>query len=83
MTNPNLYETFTARDLVPITPNDNADLAIHARAIRCAGTGGTLRIVTGAGNLRNTTIATGEILLVQAVRVHSSGTTATSLEAMT
>jgi hypothetical protein len=83
MTNKNLYETFTARDLPPITPSDSTDLPVAARAIRCIGTGGTLRITTGAGAVRNTIIATGEKLECQVVRVHSTGTTATGLEAMT
>ena len=83
MTNENLYETFTARDLPPVTPSDTVDLPVTARAIRCKGTGGTLRITTGAGFVRDTSISTGENLIVQVVRVHSTGTTATGLEAMT
>ena len=73
-----------AFDLVPITPNDSTDLVTAARAIRCQPTGsaGTLRITTQAGEVRNTSIAAGEVLTVVVVRVHATGTTATSLEAM-
>lgn len=73
-----------ATDLVPITPSDSADLPVAARSIRCDPTGasGTLRITTMAGELRNTPIAAGEVLLVAVKRVHSTGTAATLLEAM-
>lgn len=74
--------TATAFDLVPITPDNNNDLPTAARAIRCTGQGGTLRITTMAGNVRNTVIAANEVLGVAAVRVHSTGTTATLLEAL-
>lgn len=80
--NANSLEQFTALDLVPVTPDDNEDLALSARAIRCVGTGGTLRITTTSGQVRNTSISDGEVLLVQTNRVHSTGTTATNLEAM-
>lgn len=82
MSNPDLFSNFTARDLPPITPNDSEDLAVWARAIRCNGTGGTLRITTMAGQVRNTNIAAGGELMVQVKRVHATGTTATGLEAM-
>ena len=80
--NPDKWNTFTAQDLVPITPSDSTDLSIWARAIRCRGSGGTLRITTISGQVRNTTIDSGEVLLVGARRVHSTGTAATTLEAM-
>ncbi len=71
-----------AVDLVPVTPNDGADLAFVARAIRCKPTGaaGTLRFTAYSGQVRNTDIAVGEVLLVFAKRIHQSGTTATGLE---
>lgn len=80
-----LDATFTAIDIVPITPDDENDLAIPARGIRCKptnGEAGTLRITAWNGQVRNTEIALGETLVVYAVRVHSSGTTATGLEAL-
>lgn len=72
-----------APDLVPITPNNDADLPTPARAIRCRGDGtaGTVRITTLTGQVRNTYIAAGETLLVVAFRVHATGTSATGLEA--
>lgn len=79
--NANILEQFTALDLVPVTPDDANDLALSARAIR-VGTGGTLRITTASGQVRNTTVTDGEVLLVQVNRVHATGTTATNLEAM-
>ena len=71
-------------DLVPITPNDDADLAVTARAIRCKpnGAAGTLRITTVSGAVRNTYINAGEVLAVAVARVHSTGTAATGLEAL-
>lgn len=79
-----LDATSPAMDLVPIVPNDSTDLARTARAIRCqpTGTAGTLRYVSFAGEIRNTSIDVGESLPVIAIRVHSTGTTATGLEAM-
>lgn len=77
--------TMTALDIVPVVPSDTVDLAIEARAIRCrpeSGAGGTLRITTYQGNVRDTEIATGEMLVVGVVRVHLTGTTATGLEAV-
>lgn len=74
-----------ATDLVPIAPSDANDLAVPARAIRCkpsSGTAGTLRFTAHNGQVRNTEIAVGEVLLVFATKVHSTGTTADGLEAM-
>lgn len=81
MNNPDATNTFTARDLVPVTPSDTVDLAISARALRIQ-TGGTLRITTAAGNVRNTNVVNGDELRVQVVRVHATGTTATGIEAL-
>jgi hypothetical protein len=79
----NLGAEAPGRDLVPITPNDAADLAVTARAVRCRpdGDAGSLRITTLTGVVRDTFIGAGETLLVAAVRVHQTGTTATDLEA--
>lgn len=74
-------QTFTALDLVPVTPNDDADLAIPARALRI-GTAGTLRITTYTGEVRNTNVREGELLPCFVLRVHADGTTATGIEAM-
>jgi hypothetical protein len=82
MSNPDKWNTFTAQDLAPIAPSDSADLPIWARAIRCRGNAGTLRITTISGQVRDTSIDFGEVLLVGARRVHATGTTATTLEAL-
>ncbi len=79
--NPDQSSQFTALDLVPVTPSDSVDLLVNARAIRAQGAG-TLRLTTISGNLRNTNIAAGEVLLVGASRIHAAGTTATGIEAM-
>ena len=73
-----------AIDLVPVAPDDATDLPTPARAVRCRpdGAAGTLRVTTAAGEVRNTHIAVGEILTVQVLRVHNTGTTATNLEAI-
>lgn len=81
MSNPDQFNTFTAIDLVPVTPNDSTDLAVFARGLRIA-TGGTLRITTLNGNVRNTNVKDGEVLLCASRRVHATGTTATGIEAM-
>lgn len=84
--NPNLGGNFgigaPAMDLVPVTPSDSTDLVVTGRAIRCqpAGTAGTLRFTAWNGQIRNTSIAAGELLVVAVVRVHATGTTATGLE---
>lgn len=75
----------TGDDIVPIAPNDSSDLATPARAIRCkptTGQSGTIRVTTGAGAIRNTEITQGETLNVFVTRVHTTGTTATGLEAI-
>ena len=76
------YIPAPAQDLIPVTPNDSADLATYARALRI-GAGGTLRITTAAGNVRNTNVIANEVLQVSVRRVHATGTTATGIEAMT
>lgn len=77
-------DSFVGVDLIPVSPDDDNDLTIPCRAIRCSpgGGAGTLRVTTKAGVVRNTSIALGETLMLFVVRVHSSGTTATGLEAL-
>lgn len=81
MTNPNISSTFSALDLVPVTPSDSVNLTVAARALRI-GTGGTLRITTLSGIVRNTNVGDGEMFIVGVLRVHATGTTATGIEAM-
>ena len=82
MNNPDIFNTMVGLDLVPVTPSDTVDLARSARAIRCVGTAGTLRFDTIAGETRNTSIGANEVLMVGATRIHATGTTATSIEAI-
>lgn len=63
-------------DLIPVTPNDNADVAAH-RCIYIA-TGGDLSFVTLGGATRTVTLAAGWHPLVVA-RIRSTGTTATGI----
>lgn len=74
--------TSTGRDLIPVTPNDGADLEVAARGIRCRpdGVAGALRITTWTGEVRDTYIDAGESLIVAVIRVHDTGTDATKLE---
>lgn len=83
-TNPFNRGLNVASDLVPVTPNDNTDLAEPGRAIRCRpdGAAGTLRFSNNAGVVRNTYIDAGETILVAVTRVHATGTTATNLEVL-
>lgn len=83
-TNPFNRGLNVAYDLVPVTPNDDTDLAEPGRAIRCRpdGAAGTLRFRTNQGTVRNTYIDAGETILVAVTRVHAAGTTATNLEVL-
>ena len=77
-------ETASALDLIPITPNDSADLATPVRAIRCKnnGTAGNVKFVSFMGNTRTTDIATGETIVVYATKVFATDTTAVGLEGL-
>ena len=79
--NPENIDIFVAIDIVPVTPNDSIDLPNPARAIR-ATVGGTIRITSYRGFVRNTRISANEVLQVYASRIHATGTTATGLEAL-
>lgn len=73
--------TNCADDAFPITPSDSADLAVMTRALRVSatGTGGTVRVVTRAGNTRDLPIAAGEEWNIRVSRVLATGTTATGI----
>lgn len=75
-------QTIVALDLIPVTPSDTEDLPVPARALRIR-TGGTLRVTTYTGAVRDTEVADGELLLLFTTRVHASGTSAAGIEAMT
>jgi len=78
---PVISDSNPAKDIIPAVPSDTT--TIVARGVRCkslTGVAGTLRITTSAGNVRNTEIDVGEILLINITRIHATGTTATGLE---
>lgn len=77
----NQSDTFSASDVLTVTPSDTVDLPWIARGIR-ARVGGDIRITSGVGIVRNTFIGDGELLPVAATRIHATGTTATGLEAL-
>lgn len=66
-----------AGDLIPITPNDGADVPI-LRALYIEGAG-SLRVTTAKGELRNLTVPAFFLLPVGVTRVHATGTTATGI----
>lgn len=73
--------TGLARDVVPVTPDDDADIIAGAVAlgIVCKGNAGDVVIVTVEGSERTYPIAAEEILPVGVSRVKSTGTTATAI----
>lgn len=77
----NQSDTFSAADVLPVTPSNTVDLPFIARAIR-ARAGGDIRITSGAGIVRDTFIGDGELLPVAVTRIHATGTTATGIEAL-
>jgi hypothetical protein len=70
-----------ASDVFPITPDDDADLAVATRAIR-ADTGGVVVLVAMAGPERTCRFTDGETRAIRATRIKATGTTATGLEGM-
>lgn len=73
--------TGLARDVLPVTPNDSADIVAGAVAlgITCKTAAGDVAIVTVAGEDRVYPITLGEVLPVGISRVKDTGTTATGL----
>lgn len=73
-----------ASDIVPVTPDNNADLVDAAFALRISPTGsaGNVRVVTSRGQTRNIEMRVGEVLPVQVTRILLTGTTANGIEAL-
>jgi hypothetical protein len=71
-----------AHDIVPVTPNDGADLPDVAVALYVE-TAGTLRVTTVSGNTRDLSVADFAIVPVGITRVHATGTSATGIHAYT
>ncbi len=70
-----------ATDALPVTPNDATDLP-HVALGLYVETGGTISMVTVAGQTRIVAVADFSILPVGVRRVRSTGTTATGLHAL-
>ena len=71
------FVAFTAQDVFPITPNDSADLPIHAQAI-LVGVAGDIKIVTPKGETRTFPVFAGWNP-VSTNKVFATGTTATGI----
>lgn len=77
--------TFTGVDVLNLDSekSDTARLSHAIRAIRCkpnTGVAGDVKLVTLAGNTVTTEITAGEFLELGALKIFSTGTTATGLE---
>ena len=70
-----------ARRLLPVTPDDNVDLAELPRAL-WIGVGGTISIIAADDSAAVTLTVAGGLLPVRAKRVRASGTTATGIAAL-
>lgn len=73
-------------DVYRVTPSDSADLPVAARKLRAAGAG-TIAVYTRASaagpTARTLTFTAGETQEVRVIRVLSTGTTATTIDAYT
>lgn len=69
-----------ALDLVPVIPDDSADLTDVATALYVE-TGGQLRLLTVAGGDRTVAVGDMSILPVGTARVFATGTTASGIHA--
>ncbi len=70
-----------ARDLIPVTPDDNTDLAITAVSLYIE-TGGTLALITEAGQAREVVVPDFMVLPLGVGRVKATGTTASGIHAL-
>ncbi|EEW26612.1 spike base protein, RCAP_Rcc01079 family [Rhodobacter ferrooxidans] len=70
-----------ATDIFPVSPNDGIDLPIVALSLYVE-VGGTVSLVTAAGQTRQVVVADTSILPVGALRVRATGTTATGIHAL-
>ncbi len=70
-----------ATDALPVTPSDSVDLA-HVAIALYVETGGTLDIVTVAGNTRSLSVLDHSILPLGVRRVNATGTTASGIHAL-
>lgn len=86
MTNPFVGRTPSlngpARDIEPVSPDDNTDLPTVAVALYVE-TGGAVTMTTISGITRSAVVADFAILPVGVMRVHATGTTASGIHALT
>ncbi|MBU2867482.1 spike base protein, RCAP_Rcc01079 family [Pacificibacter marinus] len=68
------------QDILPVTPNDAADLSDVAVALY-AETGGSIAFVTASGQSRTVSVSDFSILPVGVQRVLATGTTASGIHA--
>lgn len=72
--------TQAALDMREVTPNNDTDLGVGARAFQVRGAAGDVEVVTRAGNTRIIPdVAVGERVDCQIVRVKATNTTATGI----
>ena len=70
-----------ATDALPVIPDDASDLS-HVAIGLYVETGGTVSVITAAGETRQIAVADFSILPLGARRVHATGTTATGIHAL-
>jgi hypothetical protein len=70
-----------AKDIVPVTPSDSTDLPDVSTALYVE-TGGTVNILTAAGETRSISLADYSFLPVGVRRVNATGTTAAGIHAL-
>ena len=71
-----------ARYVWSVTPSDTEDLLRPTRAIRCGGAGDlAVKTITGE-TVTIPSVVAGETLVIRAVRVYSTNTTATEIVGM-
>jgi len=70
-----------ATDILPVTPNDGADLSFVASALYVE-TGGILSILTVRDQVRTIEVGDLSLLPVGVRRVRATGTTATGIHAL-
>ena len=72
------FSTSPGVDLIPVTPNNSADLPSGVcRGLRCTVVGTVSGITANGGDRDFTFFTAGEVLPVGWQRIHATGTTAT------
>jgi len=74
--------THPAERAIAVTPSDSADLGIDARGLYVGGDGNVAVTMRGGGDVLLAGVLAGTILPVAVKRVLATGTTATSIVAL-